>query len=50
MLTVFDDTIADTFSNKKTNISPFFTTQSLLVVQKNIRLNSAQYFVLKVPN
>ena len=34
ILTVFDDTITNTFSNKKPNISPFFTTQSLFVVPK----------------
>ena len=61
---VFDDTIADMLSNKKLNstvtdlfirfrkliITLNFITQSYFAVPKNIRPNSAQYFILKIPN
>ena len=56
--------IADMLSNKKVNpiitelfirgtklnISLVFTTQSYFVVQKNTRLNSTHYFIMKIPN
>ena len=64
MLIVFDDMIADMFSNKKLNlivtelfvrgrklnISLVFITQSFLAVAKNIRLNSTHCFVMKISN
>ena len=64
MFIVFDDMIADMFSNKKLNpivtelfirgrklnISLVFITQSYFAVPKNIRLNSTHYFVMKIPN
>ena len=56
--------IADTLSNKKLNpivtelfirgrklnISLVFIAQSYFALPKNIRLNSAHYFVMKIPN
>ena len=62
--TVFDDMIADMLSNKKLypivtelfirgtglNISTVFITQSYFSEQKNIRLNSRNYFIMKIPN
>ena len=64
ILFVFDDMIADMLSNKKLNpivtelfirgrklnISLVFITQSYFTVLKYIRLNSANYFVMKIPN
>ena len=64
ILIIFDDKIADMFSNKKLhaivtelfirvrklNISLVFITQSNFAVPKNIRLNSMHYFIIKVPN
>ena len=61
---VFDDMIADMFSNGKfnpivtelfirgwkLNIFLVFITQSYSSVPKNIRLNSAHCFVMKIPN
>ena len=61
---IFDDMIPDMLGNKKfnpivtelfirgrkLNISLVFVTQSYFLVPKNIRLNSAQYFVMKIPN
>ena len=60
---VFDDMIADILSNKKLNpiitelfiiyllnIYLAFITQSYFAVPKSIRLNSTQYFVMKIPN
>ena len=61
---IFDDMIADILSNKKLNsvvtelsirgrklnISFVFIPQSYFAVSKNIRLNSAHYFILKIPN
>ena len=60
----FDDMIADMLSNKKLNpivtelfirgrklnISLIFITQSYFAVQKDIRLNSTHYFIMKIPN
>ena len=59
-----DDMIADMFGNKKLNqvvtelfirsrklnISIVFITQSYFVMPKNIRLNSTNYFIIKIPN
>ena len=64
ILIVFDDMIVDMSSNKKLNIivtellirgrklniSLVFITQSYFAVPKNIRLNSAHYFIMKIPN
>ena len=64
ILVVFDDMIADILSNKKhhpivtelfirgrkLNISFAFITQSSFSVSKNIRLNSAHYFIMKITN
>ena len=64
ILIVFDDVIADLLSTKKLNptvielfirgrklnISLVFITQSYLAVPKDIRLNSKQYFLMKIPN
>ena len=60
----FADMISDMLNNKKLNpivtelfirgrkldISLVFITQSYFAVPKNIRLNSAHYFVMKIPN
>ena len=35
---------------RKLNISLTFVTQSCFTVPKNIRLDSAHYFVMKIPN
>ena len=35
---------------RKLNISLVFIMQSYFAVLKNIRLNSTQYFVMKIPN
>ena len=37
-------------TGRKLNISLVFITQSYFAVPKNIRLNSAHYFVIKIPN
>ena len=64
MSIVFDDMIADMLSNKKVNpivtalfikgrklnISLVFIMQSYFTVPKNIRLNSTQYFIMKIAN
>ena len=61
---VFNDMIADILSNKKrnpivtklfisgrkVNIYLVFIAQSYFAVPKNIRLNSAHFFVMKIPN
>ena len=63
-LIVFDDVIADLINNKKLNsivtelfirgrklnISLAFTTQLYIKVQKDVRLNSTHFFILKIPN
>ena len=60
----FNDVIADMLSNKnlnsivtellirgrKLNISLVLVTQSYFAVPNNVRLNSTQYLVLKIPN
>ena len=64
MLIVFDDMIADMLDNKKLNpivteliirgrklnISLGFVTQFYFSVPRNIRLNSTDYFVMKIPS
>ena len=64
ILIVFDDMIADMFSNgklnpivtelfirdKNLNIALIFITQPAFVVPKSIRLNSTLYFIKKIPN
>ena len=64
ILTVFDNMIADMHSNKKLNpivtelfirgrkldISLVFITKCYLMFQKNVRMNSTHYFVMKIPN
>ena len=64
MLIVFDDMIADMFSNenvspivtdlfirgRELNISLVFITQSYFAVPKNIKLNCTHYFIMKIPN
>ena len=64
ILIVFDNMISDMLSNKKINpivteifisdrkviISLGFITQSYAAILKNIRLNSAHYFIMKIPN
>ena len=64
MLIEFDDMIVDMLSDKKLNpvvtelfirgkqlqVSLVFITQSYFAVPKNTRLNSIQYFVMKIPN
>ena len=63
-MVVFNGAIADMLSNKKfqkivtellirgrkLNISYVFITQSYFAVLKNIRLNSAHYFIMKISN
>ena len=64
VLIVFDLMIADMINNKKLNsivteliirgrklnISNVFITQSYFKVPKNVRLNSAHFFIIKIPN
>ena len=64
ILIVINDMIGDMFSNKKLNsivaelfirgkklkISLVFIAQSYFIFPKNIRLHSAHYFVMKIPN
>ena len=64
ILIAFDDIIVDMLNNKKRNpivtelfiegmqliISVAFIAQSYLAVPNNIRLNSWQYFITKIPN
>ena len=63
-LIVFDDMIADMINNKKLNpvvtelfirgrklnISILFITQSYFKVPKDVKLNSTQFFIMKIPN
>ena len=63
-LIVFDDMIADIMTNKKfqsiikelfvrcrkINVSLVFITQSYFSVPKDVRLNSAQYLIMKINN
>ena len=64
ILIVFDDIIPDMLINqkpnpivtelfvrgRKQNIFLVFMTQSYFALPKNIRLNSALYFIMKIPN
>ena len=64
VLIVFDDMIADMISNKKLNpivtdlfirgrklnISIVFITQSYFKVPKDVRLNSTNFFIMKIPD
>ena len=64
ILIIFDDMIANMFSNKKRNpivnglfirgiklnISLVFITQSCFAVPKNTRLNYTHYFIMKIRN
>ena len=64
ILIVFDDMVVDILSNKKPNpivtesvirgrklsISLVSNTQSYFVVSRNIRVNSAHYFIMAIPN
>ena len=64
ILIVFDDMIADMINNKKLNsivtdlfirgrklnISLAFITQSYFKVPKDVRLDSTQFFITKIPN
>ena len=64
ILIVFDDMIADMINNnklnpivtelfirgRKFNISIVFITQSYFKVTKDVRLNSAHFFIMKIPN
>ena len=64
VLIVFDDMIADMINNnklnpivpellirgRKLNISIVFITQSYFKVPKDVRLNSTQLFIMKIPN
>ena len=64
ILIVFDDMIADIINNeklnsivtalfirgRKLNISLVFITQSYFIVPKGVRLNSTNFFIMKIPN
>ena len=64
ILIVFDDIIADMINNKKLNpvvtelfirgrklnISIVFITQSYFKVPKDVRLNSTNFFITRIPN
>ena len=64
ILIVFDDMIADMIHNKKLNsivtelfirgrklnISLVFITQAYFKVPKDVRLNTAHFFITKIPN
>ena len=64
ILIVFDDVIADIINDKKLNltvtelfirgkklnISLVFITQSYFKVPKDVRLNTAHFFIAKIPN
>ena len=64
ILTIFDDMIADMINSKKLNlivielftrsrklsISLVFSTQSHFRVPKDVRLNSIQFFIMKIPD
>ena len=63
VLIIFDDIIADMINNnklnpivtelfirgRKRNISIVFITQSYFKVPKDVRLNSAHFFIMKIP-
>ena len=47
----FNPIVTEFFTRgRKLNISIVFITQSHFSVPKNIRLNSTQYFIMKIPN
>ena len=64
ILIAFDDIVANVINNKilnpmltelfirssKLNISIIFITQSYFKVPKDVRLNSSQFFIMKIPN
>ena len=64
ILIVFDDIIANVINSKilnsmltelfirssKLNISIIFITQSYFKVAKDVRMNSSQFFIMKIPN
>ena len=64
VLIIFDDMIADMINNKRLNrivtelfirgrkldIYVVFITQSYFKVPKDVRLNSTQFFIMKIPN
>ena len=64
ILIVFDDMIADMINNKRLNpivtelfirgrklgVSIVFMTQSYFKVPKDVRLNSTNFFIMKIPN
>ena len=64
ILIVFDNIIADMINNKKLNpiftelfirgrklnICLVFITQSYFKVPRDVRLNSARFFIMKIPN
>ena len=64
ILIFFDDMIADMINNKKLNsivtklfirgrklvISLVFITQSYFKVQKDVRLNSTHFFIMRIPD
>ena len=57
ILIAVDDMITDMLSNKKLNIrvrklniSLAFITQSYFALPNDIRLNSTQHFIMKIPN
>ena len=64
VLIIFDNMIADMINNnklnlivtelfisgRKLNISIVFITQSYFKVPKDVRLNSAHFFIMKIPN
>ena len=61
ILIVFDDMIADMINNnpvvtelfirgRKLHISIVFIMQSYFKVPKDVRLNSAHFFIIKIPN
>ena len=61
ILIIFDDMIADMFSNKKLNSIVtvsfirgrklnIFIMQSYCKVPKDVRLNTTQFFIMKIPN
>ena len=64
ILIIFDDMIAGMISNKKlnsivtelfirgrkVNISPVFITWSYFKIPKDVRLNTNQFFIMKIPD
>ena len=48
--THMDEIYKNIVRGRQLNISLVFITQSYFAVPKNIRLNSTQYFIMKIPN